>query len=40
MATRLPGLMGILVITAVIVVFANLLADVFYAIADPRIRYG
>ena len=35
-----PVLMGILVVTAVIVVFANLLADVIYGIADPRISYG
>lgn len=35
-----PVLMGILVITAVIVVVANLLADIVYAIADPRISYG
>ena len=30
-----PVLMGILVVTAVIVVFANLLADVIYGIVDP-----
>jgi peptide/nickel transport system permease protein len=35
-----PVLMGILVVTAVIVVMANLLADVVYGIADPRISYG
>jgi peptide/nickel transport system permease protein len=35
-----PVLMGILVITSVLVVGANLLADVFYGIADPRISYG
>ena len=35
-----PVLMGILVVTAVIVVFANLVADVIYAMADPRISYG
>ena len=33
-------LMGILVITALFVVFANLLADIIYAIVDPRISYG
>lgn len=32
-------LMGILLITSVIVVLANLLADVAYAIIDPRIKY-
>lgn len=34
-----PQLMGILLIVAVIVVVANLLADVAYGFADPRIRY-
>jgi peptide/nickel transport system permease protein len=33
-------LMGILTITAVFVVAANLLADIIYAIVDPRISYG
>ena len=31
--------MGILVITAVIVVVANILADIAYAIVDPRVKY-
>lgn len=35
-----PVLMGILVVTAVIVIAANLLADVLYAVVDPRISYG
>jgi peptide/nickel transport system permease protein len=35
-----PVLMGILVITAVAVVAANLLADILYAVVDPRISYG
>jgi len=35
-----PVLMGILVITAVFVIGANLLADIIYAIVDPRISYG
>jgi len=35
-----PVLMGILVITAIVVVMANLLADILYAIVDPRISYG
>jgi peptide/nickel transport system permease protein len=34
-----PVLMGVLFITAVITVFANLLADVTYAVVDPRIKY-
>jgi peptide/nickel transport system permease protein len=33
-------LMGILTITALFVVAANLLADIIYAIVDPRINYG
>jgi peptide/nickel transport system permease protein len=32
-------LMGILVVGATLVVFANLLADVLYAVVDPRVRY-
>jgi peptide/nickel transport system permease protein len=35
-----PVLMGILVITAVLVIGANLLADIIYAVVDPRISYG
>jgi peptide/nickel transport system permease protein len=34
-----PVLMGVLFITAIITVFANLLADVTYAVVDPRIKY-
>jgi peptide/nickel transport system permease protein len=33
-------LMGILTITAVFVVAANLVADIVYAIVDPRVSYG
>lgn len=32
-------LMGILLISSMLVVIMNLVADVFYAVADPRIRY-
>jgi peptide/nickel transport system permease protein len=35
-----PVLMGILVITAIVVVAANILADITYAVVDPRINYG
>lgn len=35
-----PVLMGILVIGSVLVIVSNLLADVAYAVLDPRIRYG
>jgi len=31
---------GIVLVLAVVVVLANLLADVVYALLDPRIRYG
>jgi peptide/nickel transport system permease protein len=32
-------LMGILLITSTIIVIFNLVADVLYAVVDPRIRY-
>ena len=35
-----PVVQGILVITAALVVFSNLLADVLYAVVDPRIQYS
>lgn len=35
-----PVLMGIVVISAAVVIVANLLADVIYGLLDPRIRYG
>jgi ABC-type dipeptide/oligopeptide/nickel transport system permease component len=31
--------MGILLITSVVVVFANLFADIMYAVVDPRVKY-
>lgn len=34
-----PVLMGILLITSMIVVFANLTADIMYAVVDPRVQY-
>jgi peptide/nickel transport system permease protein len=34
-----PLVLGILLVFSVLVVFANLLADVAYAYVDPRIRY-
>ncbi len=40
MARDYPLVMGILVIGAVLTLFGNLLADVTYAFADPRIRQG
>jgi peptide/nickel transport system permease protein len=35
-----PVLMGIFLIAALLTVFANLVADILYAIVDPRISYG
>lgn len=35
-----PVIMGITLIGAVMIVFSNLLADVLYAVIDPRIRYS
>jgi peptide/nickel transport system permease protein len=35
-----PLLMGIILVTATMVLLSNLLADILYAYADPRIRYG
>jgi peptide/nickel transport system permease protein len=35
-----PLTMGFLMIITILVVLANMLADVLYAIADPRIRYS
>jgi peptide/nickel transport system permease protein len=35
-----PTVMGLTVATAVATLFAGLLADVLYAIADPRVRLG
>lgn len=35
-----PTVMGLTVITAVITLFAGLLADILYAVADPRVRLG
>ncbi len=34
-----PVLMGILLITSLIVILANLAADIAYALVDPRVRY-
>jgi peptide/nickel transport system permease protein len=34
-----PTLMGVLLITALLTVMANLIADIAYAVVDPRIKY-
>jgi peptide/nickel transport system permease protein len=35
-----PVLMGILVLISILVVMCNLIADISYAVIDPRIRLG
>ena len=35
-----PVLLGVLIIGAALIIFSNLLADVLYAVLDPRIRYS
>jgi peptide/nickel transport system permease protein len=34
-----PILMGVALIASLMVLFSNLLADIAYAVVDPRIRY-
>ena len=34
-----PVLMGVTVLSAILILFSNLLADILYAAVDPRIRY-
>ena len=34
------GILGAVIVFAIVVVIANLVADVLYAVVDPRIRYG
>ena len=36
----IPVIEGIVFVFAVIVVLANLVADVLYSVLDPRMRYG
>jgi peptide/nickel transport system permease protein len=40
MARDYPTIMGILVIGAFLTLIGNLMADILYAVADPRIRIG
>lgn len=40
MARDYPVIMGVLVITAFLTLLGNMIADILYAIADPRIRHG
>ncbi len=39
LARDYPVLMGIIIISAVLVMFSNLSADLLYAVIDPRVRY-
>lgn len=39
-ARNYPMIMGIVMFSAVLIVLGNLLADIGYALVDPRIRYG
>ena len=34
-----PLILGIILVTAALVLISNLIADLLYAIADPRIRF-
>ena len=34
-----PLIMGIILVSATMVLLSNLIADILYAVADPRIRY-
>ncbi len=34
-----PVLLGVILINAVLIVFANIVADILYGVADPRVRY-
>lgn len=38
--TDYPALMALLLITAFLIIFSNLLADIMYAVVDPRIKYS
>jgi len=40
MARDYPTIMGILVIGAILTLFGNLIADIAYALVDPRVRAG
>ena len=38
--TDVPLLLGTTFVAAIATVVGSLLADVFYSVADPRVRYG
>jgi peptide/nickel transport system permease protein len=35
-----PTLLGVTVVIAIVTVIGSLLADILYAVADPRVRYS
>jgi len=35
-----PGILGVTIVFAVMIVVTNLIADILYAVADPQIRLG
>ena len=35
-----PAVMAVVIVTSLLVIFANLVVDVVYAVLDPRIRYS
>ncbi|MCB0129638.1 MAG: ABC transporter permease, partial [Caldilineaceae bacterium] len=35
-----PVLLGVILINALLIVVANIVADILYGLADPRVRYG
>ena len=37
---NIPVIEGIVLVFAVVVVLANLLTDLLYAVLDPRVRHG
>ncbi|MCW2939886.1 MAG: Oligopeptide transport system permease protein OppB, partial [Actinomycetia bacterium] len=36
----LPAVLGVVMVGAIFIVVANLVVDVLYAVADPRVRLG
>ena len=39
-SSDLPLITGITLLTASIIIFANLVVDLLYAVVDPRVRVG
>ncbi len=36
----LPKVLGVTLVTAFFVIFANLVVDILYAVVDPQVRVG